>query len=62
MSYRIRFEGCGTTTVRARSHPDALAIAAGLLRRGRKNVVIAAPDGSVVRMDEQARPVSRPRF
>ena len=46
MDYRIRFEGCGSTTVCARSHPDALTVARLLLSRGRRNVVICSPDGS----------------
>ncbi len=51
MPYKIRFEGCGSTTVRARSHPDALMIARGLIVRGRRNVVISGPDGSNMIVD-----------
>lgn len=51
MAYKIRFDGCGSTTVCARSHPDALMVARGLIARGRRNVVIAAPDGSMMIAD-----------
>ncbi len=54
MPYRIRFEGCGSTTVCARSQPDALSIARGLISRGRRNVVIRAPDGSMMTADPAA--------
>lgn len=35
----------------ARSRPDALKIACGLISRGRRNVVISTPDGSALMAD-----------
>jgi len=58
MSYRIRFEGCGTTSVCAQSRTQALTLAKGLMQRGRTNVVIQGPDGSTLAPPEPeaARP------
>jgi len=49
MSYRIRFEGCGTTSICAQSRAQALMLADGLVQRGRTNIVISAPDGSILK-------------
>jgi len=48
MSYRIRFEGCGTTSVCAQSRAHALTLAKDLARRGRINIVIQGPDGATL--------------
>ncbi|MPT47201.1 MAG: hypothetical protein E2598_02120 [Sphingobium sp.] len=44
MSYSIRFDGCGTTTICAPSRAAALEIAEGLRQRGRRNIIIRAED------------------
>lgn len=48
MPYKIRFEGCGSTSVCARSRAHALLVAQDLKQRGRTNIVISAPDGTAL--------------
>ena len=51
--YRIRFKDCGTTTVCAASHQEAITVARGLLRRGRQDVVITEPTGARIFLDQR---------
>ena len=55
--YKIRFEGCGSTSVCARSRAHALLLADGLVQRGRTNVVISSPDGTRVTPSASPAPV-----
>lgn len=48
MLYKIRFEGCGSTSVCARSRAHALLVAKELQQKGRTNIVISAPDGAML--------------
>ncbi|MGE4429421.1 MAG: hypothetical protein AB7E05_01625 [Sphingobium sp.] len=48
MPYKIRFQGCGSTSVCARSRAHALIVAKDLQQRGRTHIVISGPDGTVL--------------
>lgn len=48
MYYSLLFDGCGTTSVRARTANDAISVGMLMAQRGRKNVRIITPDRKTV--------------
>lgn len=52
MSYVIRFEGIGSTTVRARDPREAIQHAELFERLGKIDIVLGVPDGHRVPLNE----------